>query len=142
MLSLNPLHDIAPLKAALIAAKLPADDLEEPGRRFFAARNGGSDAIGFGGFEGTGADLLLRSVVVTEAARGKGAGRAIVAALEAEARKCGAKRLWLLTIDAADFFRGLGYGDADRATAPQVVTGSLQFTILCPGSAKLLVKAL
>ncbi len=140
MLSLVPLRDLTPLGAALIAEGLPVEDLAQPGRRFFEAVDTYGTRIGFGGLEGTSEDQLLRSLVIDKAARGKGLGKALVAAMSDVARDSGARRIWLLTIDAADYFRGLGFTDADRATAPEVVTGSLQFTTLCPGSAMLLVK--
>ncbi|WP_374378920.1 arsenic resistance N-acetyltransferase ArsN2 [Dongia sp.] len=140
MLSLVPLRDLTPLGAALTAEGLPVDDLAQPGRRFFEAVDAHGTRIGFGGLEGAGQDQLLRSLVIDKAARGKGLGRALVAAMNDAARDSGAERLWLLTIDAADYFRGLGFADAERAMAPAVVTESLQFTTLCPGSAKLLMK--
>ena len=141
-LSLTPVTDLAPLAALLQANGLPADDLAEPGRRFWRAVTDDQRTIGFGGFEGTGRDLLLRSVVIDGHHRGKGWGRALAERLLQRAKAEGAARIWLLTIDAADFFRHLGFRTADRAAAPEVVATSRQFTTLCPASAQLLVKDL
>jgi amino-acid N-acetyltransferase len=140
MLSLAPLNDFQELAAALTHADLPVGDLGVAGRRFFRATDADGAVIGYGGFEGSGCDQLLRSVVIAPAARGRGHGRALVEALLAQARKDGAERSWLMTTDAAGFFRHLGFTDAARDTAPSVVTQSLQFTTLCPASAKVLVK--
>ncbi|MDY0871287.1 arsenic resistance N-acetyltransferase ArsN2 [Dongia rigui] len=140
MLSLAPLHELQELATALRQADLPTGDLDAAGRRFFRAAEAGGGVIGYGGFEGSGNDQLLRSVVIAPASRGRGHGRALVDALLAQARNDGAARVWLMTTDAMDFFRHLGFADAAREAAPSVVTQSLQFTTLCPASAKLLVK--
>ena len=140
MLSLAPLRELPDLAAALRQANLPADDLAAAGRRFYRAADADGAILGFGGFEGSGRDQLLRSVVLAPAARGRGHGRDLVEALLAQARKDGAERAWLMTTDAADFFRHLGFADAARDAAPAVVTQSQQFTTLCPASAQLLVK--
>jgi len=127
------------LHAALDAAGLPSGDLLLPGRRFFRLGLEGEAAC-YGGLEGDGPEMLLRSVVVPSSARGRGAGHAIVRALEAEAARLGAVRLHLLTTTAAPFFQGLGYRSAERAAAPPVIAATAQFTSLCPGSAAYLVK--
>jgi len=141
MLSLVLQNDAGELAAALAAAKLPSDDISEGGRRFWRAIDETGAVIGYGGFEGSGADLLLRSVVVLPARRGSGLGRDLIDALLREAQGTGAKRVWLLTTSAADFFDRLGFERKDRADAPAVVTQSRQFTGLCPASATVLVKS-
>lgn len=127
------------LHAALDAAGLPSGDLFLPGRRFFRLGLEGEAAC-YGGLEGDGPEMLLRSVVVPPSARGHGAGRAIVRALEAEAARLGAVRLHLLTMTAAAFFQGLGYCSAERTAAPPTIAATAQFTSLCPNSAAYLVK--
>jgi len=127
------------LHAALDAAGMPSGDLLLPGRRFFRLELEGEAAC-YGGLEGDGPEMLLRSVVVPSSARGCGAGRAIVRALEAEAARLGAVRLHLLTTTAAPFFQSLGYRSTERAAAPPVIAATEQFTSLCPGSAAYLVK--
>ena len=142
MLSLVPVTDLQPFAALLRANGLPADDLSEAGRRFWRAVTPEGATIGFGGLEGDGADVLLSSVVIDSEARGRGAGRALVGRLMAEAKTGGAQKVWLLTIDAADFFRHLGFAEAERAGAPAAITTSQQFSTLCPASAHLLVTSL
>lgn len=141
MLSLAPQSNAGELAAALIAAKLPADDISEGGRRFWRAIDETGAVIGYGGLEGSGADLLLRSVVILPARRGSGLGRALIDALLREAKHAGGRRVWLLTTGAADFFDRLGFERKERADAPAVVTQSRQFTALCPASAMVLVKS-
>ena len=124
----------ADLVAALNAERLPTEDLNQPGRRFhrFVDEQG---LVGFGGLEGHGSDQLIRSVVTTPTRRGQGLGRALLKALEAEARQSGAERLHLLTTTAAPFFARNGYQAADRETAPDAIAASREFASLCPASA-------
>jgi len=141
MLSLVPQNDSGELAAALTAARLPSDDIQEDGRQFWRAIDEAGTVIGYGGIEGRGGDLLLRSVVVLPARRGSGLGRALIDALLREAKGAGGKRVWLLTTDAADFFGHLGFERKDRGEAPAVVTQSRQFTALCPASAMVMARS-
>jgi N-acetylglutamate synthase-like GNAT family acetyltransferase len=135
------LDDLADLARVLDQAGLPSDDVRLPGRYFFRAANEGRP-VGFGGLEGNGPDLLLRSVVVQSDARGQGHGAAIVRLLEERAGVLGAARLHLLTTTAADFFLRLGYQPAARETSPASIAGTAQFASLCPASARYLAKTL
>lgn len=129
------------LHAALGAAGLPTADLGIAVARFFAAVDAGGP-IGWGGLEGEGADRLLRSLVVAEGGRGQGRGRALLAALEAEAARSGARRLWLLTTTATDFFAAAGWRRVDRAAAPAAIAATSQFATLCPARAVCLARDL
>ena len=133
--------DLNELAGTLSAAKLPISDLEEPDRTFFRFADS-AGLIGFAGIEGNEADRLLRSLVIAADRRGTGLGRPVLALLENTARVMGVQRLHLLTTTAAPFFRGCGYVDADRATAPASIAASREFTALCPASAAYLEKAL
>jgi N-acetylglutamate synthase-like GNAT family acetyltransferase len=132
-------HDI--LRLALEEARLPTDDLGEPGRRFFELSDD-DGPIGFIGIEGDGQDRLLRSLVVLPSRKRLGHGSVLVAHAEAVAHRDGVERLHLLTTTAADFFRARGYRDADRAAAPEAIRSTAQFSSLCPGSAAYLVKGI
>lgn len=129
------------LRLALDAARLPTDDLDQPGRSFFGLSDE-QGPIGFVGLEGDGADRLLRSLVVLPSRKRQGHGGLLVAHVEAFARRDGVERLHLLTTTVADFFRSRGYRPAERADAPAAIAGTAQFTSLCPGSATYLVKGL
>ena len=67
--------------AALTAAELPTEDLFSEPFRYFSL-----DDLAWGGF-GDGPDALLRSVLVSPLARGRGQGAAFVSALADRARE-------------------------------------------------------
>src|SRR5260370_31876011 len=74
----------------------PADVAEGAGAFMVAYRDG--VAVGCGAVRLLDANTAeLKRMYVTPAARGEGLGRAVVAALEAEARRIGARRLLLET---------------------------------------------
>jgi amino-acid N-acetyltransferase len=127
------------LTREIAAAGLPIDDLGESDRQFFRFDDD-IGIIGYGGIEGTGADRLLRSVVIAPARRNAGLGGTLVAALERAALHDGARTLYLLTTTAEPFFRRLGYTSAERGGAPAAIAGSTEFSTLCPASAAFMVK--
>ncbi|MFP5076412.1 arsenic resistance N-acetyltransferase ArsN2 [Rhizobium sp. YIM 134829] len=138
-LAITPIDPAAAdLRAALSAARLPVDDLAEPGRHFHRFDDDGG-TIGFGGLELHGTVALLRSVVVLPERRGQGHGQAVVSALRTEASRLGVSELYLLTKGAAPFFERLGFARVDRAEAPAAIRQSRQAQHLCPASASLLV---
>jgi amino-acid N-acetyltransferase len=129
------------LIAALEAAGLPADDLHEPGRRFYRF---GDDAglIGYGGLEQIGSDVLVRSMVIIDGRRGGGHGAAVLSWLEANAAEQKATALYLLTTSATSFFQRHGYTALPRSAAPPAIAASRQFSALCPASAAFMFKEL
>jgi N-acetylglutamate synthase-like GNAT family acetyltransferase len=136
-----PGHDPI-LAAELTAAGLPADDLTEPGRRFFQFSERGH-LIGFVGWEVADEETaLLRSLVVTQAGRGKGSGSAIANWALTRLAELGATDVYTLTTTAEAFLIGLGFTRLDRAAAPPSVRQSRLFTMLCPSSAILLHRKL
>lgn len=126
------------LRLALGAAQLPTDDLGGPDQMFFSLSDD-EGPIGFIGLESKGADRLLRSLVVLPTRRGKGYGRMLVERLEGVADGA-VERLHLLTSGTEEFFRKLGYADADRDAAPAFIAATAQFTSLCGPRATYLVK--
>lgn len=126
--------------AALQQSALPIDDLNEAGRCFYAYHTLGGTLAGYAGFECYGDDALIRSVVVPEVLRGKAIGRNLVALLLYRAFQAGARRAWLLTISAADYFTKIGFKPVERDVAPQSILSTRQAQGLCPASAKLLCR--
>lgn len=133
-------HDSGVLRLALDVAQLPADDLSGTDQMFFSLSDD-QGLIGFIGLEGHGAERLLRSLVVLPTRRGQGYGQVLVERLEGIAGGA-VERLHLLTTGTAEFFRGLGYVDADRGRAPAFIAATAQFTSLCGPRATYLVKDL
>jgi arsenate reductase len=130
------------LDAALRTAELPTDDLAEPGRTFFTYRTTGGTALGFGGYERLGRDVLVRSVIVLPEARGKGTGRNLLALLLRRAFDEGARTAWLLTTTAPGFFEKAGFRRMPRADAPAAILATREAASLCPVSAVLLARTI
>ena len=122
---------------ALEGASLPRGDLEDADQAFFAFTTGGAPCA-FGGVVLSGSEALLRSVVVMPDSRGFGVGAHVVAMLSRWASGQEAKRLWLLTTDADDFFKRQGFRQMDRTTAPKAIAATREFSALCPSSAVLM----
>lgn len=141
MTTLRPVAaDASELAAALEAANLPTEDLAEGGRSFFALDEAGQ-ALGYGGYELYGEEVLLRSVVVLPQYRGKGYGRAVTDAVLAKAAEAGARRAFLLTTTAEDFFAHEGFSPMERRDAPSAILSTKQATTIC-STATLLTRSL
>jgi len=124
------LGEVTPL---LAACGLPTGDLRNDGV-FLVARDKG-EVCGVAGLEPLGASALLRSVAVDPKWRRKGVARALCDAIEREARKHGARRLFLLTTDADRYFGALGFKKTEREALPAEVRATTQFTDTCPQTA-------
>ncbi|MDP9773290.1 UNVERIFIED_ORG: N-acetylglutamate synthase-like GNAT family acetyltransferase [Rhizobium sp. SORGH_AS 755] len=129
------------LRAALQAAGLPIDHLEQTGRVFFRFADQGR-IVGFGGLEPYGDCALLRSVVVLPDQRGRGYDEAISRRLLNEAGRGGARTVYLLTESADTFFKHLGFAKVERTAAPAVILQTRQAASLCPASAGLFAKSI
>lgn len=128
--------------ALLEGAKLPTAGLEQaellvvddPGEGVIAA---------VGGLEIHGEVGLVRSVVVAKSHRGRGLSRAVMEALESLARERRLQALFLLTRDAAPYFRRLGWIDIVRAGVPSSLHASAEWnTEVCPETAPVLMRYL
>lgn len=122
--------DVPAVEALLAAAGLPLDGAAEALRLGVVGRDDGA-VVAAAALERYGSAGLLRSVVVQPERRGAGAGREIVAAAEALARREGIRDLYLLTETAIDWFPRLGYEIVDRAVAAAAVGESIEFTTVC-----------
>lgn len=123
------------LKAALVKAGLPADDVGDPHVLFWRFESYEDVPAGFGGLELHGDDALLRSVVTLPPLRQIGIGSAIVSALEVEARANRCRTIYLLTASDQDFFARLGYAPCARAEVPQAIRDGQQFDALAGAAA-------
>jgi N-acetylglutamate synthase-like GNAT family acetyltransferase len=130
------------LAAALKGAGLPTDDIAEPSRHFWRFSFADDIPAGFGGLEIHGSDALMRSITTLPPLRGRGFGRAIVKALEAEAMLVKCNSVFLLTTSAQGLFAKLGYAVIDRASVPAAIRATTQFAALCPDSAAVMLRRL
>ena len=108
-------------------------------REFLIAEFDG-EAAGAIGLEQLGDLGLLRSLVVDPSRRSGGIGAQLVAALEQKAAAVGIRQLWLLTIDADQYFVSRGWKVSDRADAPSAIRATQEFSSLCPGDAVVMSK--
>lgn len=127
------------IRDLLADAGLPTSDLGA-GRTgdFLVAVDAANRVVGCVALERLADCGLLRSLVVDAENRGGGLAARLVDAIVAKARRESVRELWLLTIDAADYFERLGFVRAPREQAPQSVRGTPEFSSLCPGSAQLM----
>ena len=132
--------DFAPVRQMLDDASLPVSDFAAEHLAFVACVDG--QPIAAIGYERLGDRWLLRSLVVIEEHRSHGVGARLVAALEDLAREHAVVEIWLLTIDADDFFESLGYRRRERGEAPETIRGTAEFAELCPASAILMSRPL
>ncbi len=126
--------DVQRVLELLAQAALPREGVTEHFAEFLVARAGG-DVVGAIGMEPYGESILLRSLVVAPAHRGRGLGRALTEGLLDAARARQAKRVFLLTETAAEFFLLFGFRRIARDEADPAVRGSEEFRTCCPQSA-------
>jgi amino-acid N-acetyltransferase len=128
--------------ALLEAEGLPASDLTEAHLQhfFFTATDGTPSALV--GLEIYGRDALLRSLVVSAAARTQGLGSALVLHAEQYAAAHEVRALYLLTTTAESFFEHRGYRRIVRAEAPSAIQSTREFASLCPASSAFMIKRL
>ncbi len=125
------------LKAALTSGGLLVDDLDEPGRRYFALLDSDRGIVGYAGIESCGDDaVLLRSVVIDPEFRLKALGRRLVELTMAKVSV--AAEVYLATTSAAPFFESFGFVAVQRDQAPKRILSTRQLSGLCPASATIM----
>lgn len=125
------------IAALLETCALPLDGARKHLNSYFLAVVDGA-VVGTAGLEVYGEAALLRSVAVTPSQQGQGIGQALVAGVEAQARRRGIKTLYLLTTNAAAYFAELGFSIERREAAPIGLQASAEFQGACPGTATLM----
>ena len=134
--------DFRAILALLDEASLPTQDLGNARPVHFWVAECDGRVAGAGGLEQYGDAGLLRSLVVTHAARGTGLGIALVETLEHAAATMGISQLVLLTRTARSFFERRGYLVIPRESAPEAVRTSAEFRVFCPAPAVCMTKAI
>lgn len=134
------ISDLGAAVELLASAELPVADLTAGQLAFVAEKD---DIFqGVIGVENYGTAALLRSLVVAAGTRGAGIGSALVTALEVACIADGVQELWLLTVDADEYFAQLGYKVGKRSQAPDAIRATREFSELCPDDAVLMSKRL
>ena len=131
--------DAAAVVRLLRDCDLPTADVAQHLPHFFVARSNGA-LVGVVGVQPAGQEGLLRSLAVAADFRGQGIARALCARAAEHAPRQGIRTLYLLTTTASAFFAGLGFEGVQRATVPQSIRSTLEFSTLCPGSAVVMAK--
>jgi amino-acid N-acetyltransferase len=128
--------------ALLEAEGLPASDLTETHLEhfFFTGSDGAPSALV--GLEIYGEAALLRSLVVSAAARTHGLGSALVRHAEEYAAAHQVRALYLLTTTAEPYFERRGYRRIERSQAPPSIQSTPEFASLCPSSSAFMIKRL
>ncbi len=124
----------------LTEARLPVSDLTDKHLESFFGCGANDAPRGVVGLELHGEDALLRSLAVDPRTRGRGCATALVERAERHAQESGARRVYLFTTTAADFFARLGYKRIERDEAPGSIRSTSEFSSLCPVSSVLMTK--
>lgn len=127
--------DLGAVHRLLHQADLPEEGVEDQFGPGYALAVEGDGVLGAAGIERYGRSGLLRSVVTSPEARGRGIARALVENRLAWAATEGIETVYLLTTTAADYFPRLGFDRVDRSEVPQEVRESKEFGAVCPSSA-------
>jgi amino-acid N-acetyltransferase len=102
---------------------------------FSVAVDQNGSLVGLAGFELYGESCLLRSVAVDKRFRGRGHGQTLVKAALENARIKGVKTAYLLTENADQYFKKLGFEVVNREVIDEDVKRSPEFTELCDETA-------
>ena len=135
-------EDTQAVLGLLTEAGLAVQDLNDEKLVHFIAARSGDIIAGVVGLEPAGKHALLRSLAVAADFRNQSVATGLVTAIEKYARSNGVEALYLLTIEAADFFGKQGYHRIDRQAVPEAIHGMEEFRTLCPDTAQCLVKQL
>ena len=134
----NPPEEIT--KQLLTEAQLPVQDITPEHLKHFFGAWSDTHLEGVVGLELYGSVALLRSLAVITARKRSGLGTALLSKAERYAAGQGATSLFLLTTTAKMYFEQHGYLTIPRASAPNAIRATAEFSNICPASAVLMVK--
>lgn len=123
------------------AAGLPSDGLADHRETLLVARDG-DRVVGCVALERYPDGALLRSLAVARSHRGRGLGVALTRAALELAREHRVERVYLLTETADEFFPRFGFTAIPRDRVPPGVKNSVEFTAVCPETARAMVVTL
>ena len=130
--------DLPSARGLLRAAGLPLDGLEDHFDGFWAVDTVDGELAGLAGAERYGPTWLLRSLVVTPGFRGRGIATKLLATVLGEARRLGARQIFLLTTDPQDYFAARGFIAVARSAGPSALLASEELRGACPDTATLM----
>jgi amino-acid N-acetyltransferase len=123
--------DIPRFVELIAAANLPPLFIEQYLDGFVAAVRDGA-VVACGGVEFYGGSAVIRSVVVDPGAQGLGLGRSIAEMLIATARERGTTDVYLLTGDALEFWRHMGFTEITFDDWEESPRACWQYQIVTP----------
>jgi len=118
--------DATELQSLLFVCGLSSHGLFAPDALYWTARTANGRLIGCSGLEISGQAGLLRSVAVSEDARGLGVAQRIVECVLAESRKRSIRHVYLFSKDSGGFFEKLGWLEAPVPEAAQALATATQ----------------
>ena len=134
--------DFPGIQKILDRVSLPVDGVQSHLQNFLVYETAG-EIVACGGFEAYFPAVLVRSVAVLPAYRGKGIGQNLIRTLLEKFRAEQFKKVFLLTFDAEEYFqRHFGFQAVNRFQAPPAIRNSVEFITACPQSAICMVKYL
>lgn len=131
--------DLGAIEQFLRDCELPTAGVTDQFPRAYVVVRSAGELVAVAGLEIHGHVGLLRSVAVRPAQRSLGLGRRLVEHLLRVAADRDLDSVYLLTTTAPEYFRRLGFIDAERAQAPAELRASPEFLSVCPSSAVCLV---
>jgi amino-acid N-acetyltransferase len=131
-------RDLPAVHVLLSSCRLSVEGVDDQfGDSYVIAEHAG-EVVGVAGVERYGAYGLLRSVAVADEWRSAGIGSHVVRECVRWAEQAGMRSLYLLTTDAAPFFHRHGFHIVARASAPQEIQASREYSAMCPSTARLM----
>jgi amino-acid N-acetyltransferase len=118
--------EIEAVRAVIVADQMPVIELERWIEEFWVLEDDG-ELVGCAGVEGYGEAAILRSVAITPSLRGTGQGVRLVQHCLDCAREGGAKRCYLFTMTAENFFPKFGLERCTLDDFEPAVRGAWQY---------------
>lgn len=138
----NATHeDMRVIMPMLENASLPLAGVSAAGENFFVARQAGN-ILGGVAMESYGANVLLRSLVVTPNHQRRGVGVELVTFFLERARSLQKGRVYLMTLGAQPFFRKLGFQEIPTELMPDELHASEEFSGCASAGASTMVLSL
>ena len=133
MLEVNHIenHNRQALQVILKNESLCFNDINDEGVVLFEVKEK-EIIIGYFGYELYGSYALFRSMVVVEGYRKMGYGALIWHEAKKKLRANQVAKVYLLTNTASEFFKGQGFNEIQRSSAPEEIASTTEFIEFCP----------